>query len=573
MIENTAESTDLDRVEALRALSILDTPPEERFDRITRLGSAVFRVPICLVSLADAGREWFKSCVGLPAREIPGPLSFCAHALRKDSLLVIEDAAKDSRFATNALVTGPPHIRFYAGQPIHAPNQVPVGCFCIIDTVARSICEEESRLLRDLASMVENQLGNLELNRMAEALRLKESELSIARNEASNLAKVKSKFLSIMSHEIRTPIHAMLASAALMRETKLESAQRECVQTIETCGDALLSLINDILDFSKIEEGKLAIEGKPFDLRACVQNVASVFASRAKAKNIALTLSLDAELPHWIVSDEGRIRQILCNFLSNALKFTAVGGISIKATFTPEGAASGEVTLAVSDTGAGIAAETAKSLFQPTPANTPISRRFGGPGLGLSIIRGLAATMNGKAGVDSEPGHGSTFWFRFPTEIVQDGPPPTAPVAEHSSGREEWTRLRILLAEDNTINQKLALKMFHSLGVKPDIAKDGVEAVELATKNSYDAIFLDIQMPRMDGLEAAAVLQQKLSSVRPELVAVTSATMADDRARCAAAGFDRFLGKPFRLPELATILSAIANDLPAERCEPVVVAF
>ncbi len=549
------------RIQTLETLGILDTPPEERFDRITRLVCHILDVPISLVSLLHRERQWFKSRVGVDLCETGREVSFCAYAVYEKAPLVIENALKDERVRDMQVVLDAPYIRAYAGIPLIMQGGDCVGTLCAIDVKPRKFTEQQLSCLRDLAKMAADELGNVALNTSIANLKAKTEELTLAREAAEKANKAKSEFLAIMSHEIRTPLNGILGFLSELKESQLPPQESEYVRMASASGDLMLSLINDILDLSKIEAGRLELESIPVNLEQLVYEVAAPFEALAKTKKVDFNKSVVTNGKSEVFTDPTRLKQILLNLLSNALKFTNSGYIALNVKALEDTATedSMEYLFNVSDTGIGIPSDKVTRLFQPyEQLDKSTTRRFGGTGLGLSICKRLVEHFNGTLSVTSEPGKGSTFSFTI--RVSKDkSKSQKAPVTDHAKGAEPLCNdKRVLVVEDNPVNSRLIEIMLKRLGVSPVFAKNGREALSmLEVSGPFDTIFMDIHMPVLDGRETSKRIRELVSPTgkRPKIVALTGYNSTEERKACKDAGMDFFLTKPFSFEDVRRALT------------------
>jgi signal transduction histidine kinase/ActR/RegA family two-component response regulator len=421
-----------------------------------------------------------------------------------------------------------------------------------------------------LSMMEDADSARQELETANQQLNLVIEQAKQSAHEADSANRAKSDFLATISHEIRTPLNGIIGFVEMLHDTELNDEQEDYLQTIKSSSEALMSLINDVLDFSKVESGNLHLESRVFALLPTIRGLSSMFFAQATEKGLSLIINVDEDVPKRIQGDETRLRQILINLLSNAIKFTNQGEVSLHVSMhgidTEENWV--ELEFEVRDTGIGMTREQIGQLFKPfSQGDSSTTRKYGGTGLGLAICKRLTEAMGGKAWATSLPGEGSSFFSRVRLETVSlqdalasepvENPPPATPPRTKAKANSELPAeklpLKIVVAEDNMANQRVIMIMLRRLGWTTEFADNGEELLELVKDRDFDLIFMDLQMPKMDGLEATRLIRageggEKVKGAK--IIALTANALAGDEARCLEHGMDAYLTKPLKLNTL-----------------------
>ncbi|MEM7533118.1 MAG: response regulator [Chloroflexota bacterium] len=515
--------------------------------------------------------------------------------LRSCQPIVVQNALMDPNFfdAQSVLTM---QLRSVMCAPLRTQNQLMGALYVENRHESGRFSKENLRTLEFFSHQAAIAIENAHLNENLEQLvASRTQELNEAKERAEEANRTKSLFLSSITHELRTPMNGVLGMATLLNDTSLNKEQQEMVNTIHASGDTLLTLINDILDFSKIEANKLELEQVSFELEACIEDTFNLVRPSAEAKNLGLAYEIDQSVPPKLIQDVTRVRQILTNLVSNAVKFTNTGSVDVNVyasldassdtpTDTPAAISTDtlpnpslsnsrpmgksntyRIYFAIKDTGIGIPKDRIGQLFRSfSQVDATTTRKYGGTGLGLAISKQLCEMMGGEIWVESVVGVGSIFHFTITaqTPSIQHTQPQRTKTPEPSfdANFAKEHPLRILLAEDNVVNQKVALGVLKKCGYTADVAANGMEAINALQRQPYDVILMDVHMPEMDGLTATQQIRQRWTpDEQPTIIALTADAMEQQKKAYLGAGMDDFVTKPIRVPALMNALQRVTT--------------
>ena len=544
-------------MDLLRDLNVLDSASEEVFDDLTKLAIDLFNVPVSLISIVDFDndRQFFKSSVGLPepwatCRETPLSHSFCQHVVTTNTALIIEDARNDPLLCANKAIDEL-GVTAYMGMPIYGPDEMAVGALCVIDGAPRKWAESEIANLKRLAGAVSDQIRLRAARRCADRKAL----------EAETANRAKTSFLANMSHEIRTPLNGVIGMASALRETPLQSSQVEMLDIISNAGEHLMNLVDDMLDMPKIESEDIEMVVETFNPRQLLNDVCAMMRTNAEAKSLGLLVDMAPHIDAQMRGDAGRIRQVVINILSNAIKFTDTGTITLRADVERrpgDPADMAILTISVSDTGPGIPDDQKQLVFQRygQGSHTRDLER-GGVGLGLSISHSICTLHGGDLTLEDAPAGGAEFTASFAVEKQPCRIALPLQVQNQCENAPSKRPMNLLIAEDNVVNQKVMEALLGAFPVTTVFVANGREALECLEHTSFDAAFIDINMPVMNGVECVRTYREREGAAGRDsmpMIAFSANVMADQVEGYLKDGFDRHLAKPVDIQGISNCL-------------------
>jgi len=548
-----AADSEAARVEALRALNLLGTPPERCFDQIALLAQAAAGVPVAMVSFVGDDNQWFKAKVGMSLRKNRMHRSaFALHVLREAEVLWVEDASQDERFYDNPLVCGRPWIRFYAGAPIRLETGEAIGSVSVIADKPRRFEAALARQLRGLADLAGDEC----------TLRASLRELSKARAEAEDARQVKSAFLTNMNHELRTPMNGVIAAADMLRTGPLTREQNELVDIVSGSAQNLCAVLDDVLQLSSHAAEGAQCPLAPFNAAEVARQALGFYEGAARAKGLEVIVDLD-KVDRRFIGQPASLRQILRALVSNGVKFTSSGRVSLRGEVRPAGKRRA-VSFTVEDTGIGFGPEVQARLFEPfETGDGSLTRRHGGLGAGLAIAHALIQRLGGRLEVASTPGKGSVFRFTVrltPAPAEPDAKPATLPAAGCGARTP-----RVLVAEDHPTNRRILELILGAAGVEAQFVENGALAVEAVRQADFDIVLMDMQMPVMDGLTAIGQirrLQAERGGALTPICTLTAHAMPEHEDAAFRSGAQAHLTKPVAAADLLECVARLTGWTP-----------
>ena len=521
---------ELRRMAVVYGLHILDTEPEEFFDRIVQIAACCLDAPIARVTFIDADRQWIKANWGTVLVETPRDTSFCGHAILEEGSMVVADASRDPRFHDNPLVVGEPRIAFYAGYPLKV-DDASIGTLCVLDHKPREFGQENIELLETLGWMVEREL---------------KQRGSILKKEWQS--GIKTNFIAQLGHELRTPTNALLGSLGLARRAASEGRDTgHFVDLAEGAARQIEGLLEGVVDLSQAEIDHFEPYTTKFDLDALIRRLSQQARLDCEGQHLNFFLVCDTPLPNVVLGDEKHIGKVINSLLSNAMLYTDSGYVELSVACTPT-VDTGKMLLQVdvSDTGSSLGEETLVMLFEPFYRGGSAPRVApDGLGLGLAVSRVIAECLGGTLDIISnEPG---AVAFRFEVELEQPGAENSA---DTSSRAPNSGPARLLIVEDSATNRAVIEAMLKDLSCEVWSAVDGEQAIELATTQQFDVVLMDIGLPGIGGYECVRQFREILTQADARVIAVTAQALKGDSEKMLATGFDEYLPKPFSRLEL-----------------------
>lgn len=534
MISAPIPDNESERLAELLSYDVLDTEAEKLFDDLTALASQICDTPIALISLIDPHRQWFKSKVGLDAKETSREIAFCSHAILQQEVFEVSNAKEDPRFHDNPLVTGAPDIRFYAGAPLITPSGHAIGTLCAIDQKPRKLSESQKASLKTLSQSV---VAHLELKRK--------------NRELERTSQFQSDFLSYISHEIRTPLNAINTFSHLLeaeaRNLQLSERFTTPLSHVSQSGERLLEIVNSVLDIKQIEAGKMRVMPRAVNTKDFFTHLFSLTTIRAQDSNIHFTTHVDRSLPETLFFDDTKFGQVALNLLANAIKFTNKGKrVQAKVNYK-----NGCIVFNVIDEGIGISDDDQKRLFSPFE-RMENAHQIKGSGLGLTISRRLIELMDGTIKVSSKLNVGTRLSVRLPADEIEADEFVKSRPRSIISQLAVRPSVNVLVVEDHHINQVVIKTLFEKLGVPLTVVGTGEEGVEYVKSNPVDLVLMDLNLPGIQGDEATA----QIKSLAPEIpVVALTADVITKSDTLRQKGLDDVLTKPIDSNALVNVLN------------------